>query len=70
MLCGGQLMETSLDLPVIVGAGLYVVNAAAHYLLLRDEGEGNYVEGIPVQEVSTVGPVVVSTHNEGAAYDG
>ena len=35
---GGQLMEkASLDLPAYLAAALYVVSAASHYLLLRNE---------------------------------
>jgi len=34
---GGQLMEVSLDLPVYVGAALYVIFALSSYLLLRNE---------------------------------
>jgi len=34
---GGQLMETSLDLPVYIGVGLYAVFASSFYLLLKKE---------------------------------
>lgn len=34
---GGRIMVTSLDLPIYLGAGLYVIYAAAYFLLLRDE---------------------------------
>jgi len=30
-------MVASLDLPIYLGAGLYVIYAAAYFLLLRDE---------------------------------
>jgi MFS family permease len=33
----GQLMGASLDLPIFLGATIYVFNTAAYYLLLRDE---------------------------------
>ncbi len=36
---GGRLMESSLDLPVYVGAGLYALLASSFYLLLRKDKE-------------------------------
>jgi MFS family permease len=36
---GGQLMETSLDLPIYLGAGFYAVFAPLSYMLLRGEKE-------------------------------
>ena len=34
---GGQMMETSLDLPVYIGVGLYALFAFSFYLLLKKE---------------------------------
>jgi len=34
---GGRIMVTSLDLPIYLGAGLYVIYAVAYFLLLRNE---------------------------------
>jgi predicted MFS family arabinose efflux permease len=37
---GGQLMEqVSLDFPVYLGAGLFAIYGASHYLLRRNEKE-------------------------------
>jgi len=36
---GGQLMETSLDLPIFLGTGLYATFVPLSYMLLRDEKE-------------------------------
>jgi MFS family permease len=36
---GGRLMESSLDFPVYVGAGLYAILASSFYLLLRRDEE-------------------------------
>jgi len=34
---GGQIMVTSLDLPIYLGVGLYMIYTVAYFLLLRDE---------------------------------
>lgn len=44
---GGQLMETSLDLPAYLGAGLYAIFAPLSYVLLRSEKEFVVEPAIP-----------------------
>jgi predicted MFS family arabinose efflux permease len=40
---GGQIMQTSLNTPIYMGTGLYLVNAVLFYVLLNKEGKNNDV---------------------------
>ena len=56
----GQLMGASLDLPIFLGATIYVFNTAAYYLLLRDEKPRVEPAAILLMKPTKVeGPVLV-----------
>jgi MFS family permease len=38
---GGQIMQTSLNTPIYMGTGLYIINAVLFYVLLKKEGKND-----------------------------